>query len=135
MNYLKSCCLICAMLMAACSSENAKNNQTGERTNQHKLVELADLLRSFPKPPVKIAELKPHSTQYPFAVEAVNMGELLIIPGVQIAGEGGGDSSGKVVAYEKKVATDGGAVLCDNGKIKEISAAEFNALKLPAPLK
>ena len=63
---------------------------------------------------------------YPHGYQAVKSGEVVVLWGASMAGEEGGGSE-KVVAYEKKVPTDGGHVLLENGQVKSMTSVEFAA--------
>jgi hypothetical protein len=58
----------------------------------------------------------------PLAGPAIRSGDI-----VYYWGAGYVDGGDKVVAYEKKVPTEGGFVLLQDGKVKEMSASEFQS--------
>ena len=61
----------------------------------------------------------------PTAFQRVKEGEYVVVWGVGRSAVPG--TSGQVLAYEKKVPTEGGAVLLRDGTVKQMTAAEFNA--------
>ena len=63
---------------------------------------------------------------YPLGYAAVQSGEVVVVWGAKIAGEGdAGSAPANVVAYEKKTPAEGGLVLLQNGTVKEMTASEF----------
>ena len=91
------------------------------------LREVGELLRG-PKPPAKPADLDRGKQMYPRGVRAVTAGEVVVLWGGGLAGEGeAAAGGGSVVAYEKDAPTAGGYVLLTSGEVKKLSAAEFSA--------
>jgi hypothetical protein len=88
------------------------------------LEELGLLLKSLTdegrKPPDKLAALGPVEPMLPIAGPAIRNGDLIYIWG---AGYVPGGT--QVVAYEKRVTTESGFVLLQDGTVKEMTAAEF----------
>jgi hypothetical protein len=64
---------------------------------------------------------------FPRAYEAVKSGEVVILWGASLKGEGDVGRDEVVVAYVKSVPTDGGHVLLSAGTVKKMTAAEFAA--------
>ena len=95
------------------------------------LREVADLLRSAgsPKgPPTRVADLAQLRSIYPAGYEAVKSGDIVILWGATIRGEGDERGNDEVVAaYEKSVPTVGGYVLLTNGDVKQMTPDEFKA--------
>jgi hypothetical protein len=84
----------------------------------------------FKKGPAKAADLARYEAGYPIGYAAVQSGQVVVQWGVPMILEEGGETAGgttDVVAYEKKVPTEGGQVLLHNGTVKEMTAAEFAA--------
>jgi len=55
-------------------------------------------------------------------------GDVVVVWGAKMAGEGSsGSGTGEVIAYEKKVPTEGGFVLLTSGTVKQMTADEFKA--------
>jgi len=95
------------------------------------LQEVADLLRaadSGGRPPSKLADLDRFKALYLNGYEAVKAGDIVILWGAAMPGEGKmGGSNAAVAAYEKGVPTAGGYVLLTNGEVKKMTAAEFQS--------
>ena len=78
--------------------------------------------------PKKAADFSKYEAGYPLGYAAVQSGEVVVVWGAKIAGEGEtGSAPANVVAYEKKVPAEGGLVLLQNGQVKQMTAAEFAA--------
>jgi hypothetical protein len=65
---------------------------------------------------------------YNIGYSAVEKGEIVVVWGTTVAGEGGGGGTG-VVAYEKSAPDSGGAVLLQDGTVKQMTAEEFKSAK------
>jgi hypothetical protein len=68
--------------------------------------------------------------QFPRGYQAVKSGEVVVLWGAKMPGEGevnAGTAPDAVIAYEKKTASEGGYVLLQNGTVKEMSADQFKA--------
>jgi len=111
-------------LASGCNSSSSGGSSTDDRKTA--LAELGLLLKGLPadgqKPPTKQAELDPMDPMIPLAGPAIRSGEIVYYWG---AGYAAGGS--QVVAYEKKVPTEGGFVLLQDGSVKEMSASEFQS--------
>jgi len=79
--------------------------------------------------PQKIADLARYEAGYPLGFEAVKSGNVVVVWGAKMTIEEGGGTSGTtdVVAYEKKVPSEGGLVLLQNGTVKQMTADEFKS--------
>lgn len=78
--------------------------------------------------PALAADLAAFEQTMPTGYAAVKSGEVVVVCGAAIPGEGDAASApDEVVAYEKKAPTDGGHVLLLNGTVKAMTAAEFAA--------
>ena len=114
--------------LAGCSGSPQSEGRTTPQATA--LTEVADLLRATTGPggrgPARLADLARLEPQYPRGYQAVKSGEIVVVWGAPMAGEGetGTDA---VIAYEKKVPTDGGLVLLHNGTVKEMSADAFKS--------
>jgi hypothetical protein len=96
------------------------------------LTDVSDLLRSAAGPdgrgPAKVADLSRFESQFPRGYQAVKSGDVVVVWGAKMPGEGeAATAAAVVIAYEKKVPSEGGYVLLQNGTVKEMSAGEFNA--------
>jgi hypothetical protein len=74
------------------------------------------------KPPARLAELEAVEPIIPVGGPAIRSGDIVYYWGAGYAAGGN-----QVVAYEKKVPTDGGYVLLQDGSVKEMSASEFQS--------
>jgi len=83
---------------------------------------LKDLASENRKPPAKLAELEAVEPMIPVAGPAVRSGEVVYLWGTPYAAGGT-----QVAAHEKKVPTEGGFVLLQDGTVKEMTASEFQA--------
>jgi hypothetical protein len=83
----------------------------------------------FKKGPTKVADLARYENGFPLGYQAVKSGDVVVVWGAKIViEEGSGPVGGTdVVAYEKQVPTEGGAVLLQNNTVKQMTAAEFQA--------
>lgn len=77
------------------------------------------------RPPRKADDLNEFIDTLPNALPRVQSGEYVVVWGVGLA-RSGPEANG-VLAYEKKAASEGGAVLLRNGEVKTMSAAELKA--------
>jgi hypothetical protein len=90
------------------------------------LEDLGQLLKSLAdegrNPPTKLAELESVEPMIPVAAPAIRSGDVVYLWGSAYSSGGT-----LVVAYEKKVAAEGGYVLLQSGTVKEMTAAEFQS--------
>jgi hypothetical protein len=95
------------------------------------LQEVNDLLHSAAgatgRPPTKLADLDRYQSMYPHGYEAVKSGDVVVLWGGALKGEGESSKDDPVVAYQKAVPSDGGFVLLSGGAVKKMTAAEFGA--------
>jgi hypothetical protein len=120
--------LIVVVLAVGCGGPT--NNPEPPR-QQAALTELATILPVFPRPPKGVADLVGYREASPVAYEAVRSGEVVVVWGVKMPGEGeAGKGTTDVVAYEKAAPTAGGFVLLHNGTVKKMTADEFKAAKM-----
>jgi hypothetical protein len=119
--------LLCVAIVGCASERRVEPEPPRE---QIALAELSGLLRIFPKPPTKVDDFKLYAEGYPIACEAVRRGNVIVIWGVTLPGEGEvGQGTTDIVAYEKSTPTEGGFVLLHNGQVKKMSAEEFKTAK------
>jgi hypothetical protein len=113
---------------AGCSSTGTPGQSPAPGVSED-LSEVAGLLRDytseFQKGPGKLADLAKNQPLYPRGYQAVKAGTIAVVWGVRMPQQGQGGTS--VIAYEKKVEADGGAVLLENGEVKAMSADEFKS--------
>jgi len=79
--------------------------------------------------PPRLADLDKHQETFPRGYAAVKSGDIVVLWGSPLKGEGEGSSSDPVVAYEKDVPTAGGYVLLAGTTVKKMSASDFNAAR------
>lgn len=120
-----------ALLLTGCGSSNPSN--TAEALGpQTTLQEVGGLVQMYSgenrKGPAKPADLAKYEPGYPLGYRAVQSGEVVVVWGATIAGEGEAASApANVVAYEKKAPAEGGWVLLQNMTTKQMTADEFKA--------
>ena len=128
MTLVRSVALLVGLaLLAGCSTR-----PKGEEAPEYALLqEVNDLLHSAAgaagRPPAKLADLDRYQSMYPQGYAAVKSGDVVVLWGAPVKGEGEASKDDPVVAYEKAVPTDGGFVLLSGGKVKKMTAAEFSA--------
>jgi hypothetical protein len=123
--------VVVIVALVGCSSPQPK----GEPQTPGKeavLLEVGGLIRSYSGEagtgPKKLADLTKYEHGYPLGLAAIRSGEVTVIWGATVAGEGVADSApAHIVAYETSVPTSGGWVLLQNGRAKEMTADEFRA--------
>jgi hypothetical protein len=117
-------------LVVGCSSHGPRPGEAGSPT-VIPLQEVADLLRAVPgsanRPAARLADFDQFQSMYAKGYEAVKVGDVIVLWGATIKGEGekGGDDA--VAAYEKSVPTLGGYVLLTSGEVKKMTPAQFQA--------
>jgi hypothetical protein len=129
MNALR--CAILALgfgLLAGCSSQSG-GQAAPELTELQEVNELLHTAGGATgRAPARLADIAPrYQSMYPRAYEAVKSGNVVVLWGVPLKGEGQVGKDEAVVAYEKAVPTEGGYVLLSAGTIKKMTAAEFSA--------
>ncbi|MDY3556677.1 hypothetical protein R5W24_005847, partial [Gemmata sp. JC717] len=78
------------------------------------------------KGPKKPTDFAKYENGYPLGYQAVQSGEVVVVWGAKVGGEGEAASGpADVIAYEKKSPTEGGWVLLQNLKTKQMTAEEF----------
>jgi hypothetical protein len=77
--------------------------------------------------PAKLADLGRYQSMFSRGYEAVKSGNVVVLWGAPLKGEGEVGKDEAVVAYEKNVPTEGGYVLLSAGTIKKMTASEFQA--------
>lgn len=117
-----TCALLVGLLVAGCGDSKPVAQKV---TGKDKLEEFGHMLKNLANdkipPPASAAELGNVDALIPNTVEDLKSGEIVYVWGSKLSG------GSAVVAYEKKAATDGGYVLLQDGTVKQMSAAEFQA--------
>jgi len=121
-------CLLGLASLAGCSSSGKQAD--GGPTRADELREVGQMLTLYSgesgKGPKKAADLAKYETGTPLGYKAVKTGDVVVVWGAKMPGEGEAKSAPPdVIAYEKKTPTEGGFVLLLNGDVKEMSAADF----------
>ncbi|HJZ54843.1 MAG TPA: hypothetical protein VKE74_07780 [Gemmataceae bacterium] len=119
----------CALGAAAgCSGPGGKGEQAPQQAT---LQDVADMIRATTQPngrgPTKLADLDRVREMYPRGYEAIKSGEVVVLWGTGVKGEGEMGKGGEVIAYEKDAPTNGGYVLLTSGEVKQMSASEFQS--------
>ena len=81
----------------------------------------------------KPQELTQFENSFPVGTKSVKSGDIIVLWGVKMANEDGSGATGELVAYEKKVPSEGGYVLLQDGNVKKLTPAEFEAAPKPKP--
>jgi hypothetical protein len=123
--------LFLACILVGCAS-SASGPSAAEMGKEPILHEVGGLIRVYSgengRGPKQPADLAKYENGYPLGYAAVRSGEVVVVWGAKVAGEGdAGSAPPDVVAYEKKTPTDGGWVLLQNGTVKEMTASEFKS--------
>lgn len=122
--------LLPVVFVVGCSS-NTNSTDTGAATGpEAALREVGGLLQaaSAGAAPKKASDLAPFENGYPVGYQAVQTGEVVVVWGAKVPGEGAlASAPADVIAYEKKAPTSGGWVLLQNMTTKQMTAAEFAA--------
>jgi len=117
-------------LVVGCSSSGPGHGEAGSPA-VIPLQEVGDLLRAVPgsanRPAARLADFDPFQSMYSKGYDAVKTGEVIVLWGATIKGEGekGGDEA--VAAYEKSAPSAGGYVLLTSGEVKKMTAAQFQS--------
>ncbi len=128
--FLRLLPLVAFATLGCSSTPPTGGDAVASRTDE--LHDVAGLLRMSSGPggkgPTKVQDLAKFENGHPAGYAAVKSGDIVVVWGVMMGGEGDAGTE-EVVAYEKQAPTDGGMVLLMNGKVKQMSAAEFNAAR------
>jgi hypothetical protein len=121
--------------VAGCSSSR-QGAGPAEPTRSDELQEVATMLRDYTsaagRGPKSARDLARYQGQFTFGHKPVQSGDIVIVWGARMGGEGGGGSDG-VIAYERQAAAEGGWVLLANGTVKQLTALEFKAAPKAKP--
>jgi hypothetical protein len=96
------------------------------------LQEVNDMVHSAAgmagRTPARPADIAPRfRSMYPRGYAAVKSGDVVVLWGTPLKGEGDTGKAEAVVAYEKAVPTNGGYVLLSAGTVKKMTAEELQA--------
>ena len=115
--------LVTAVLLVGCGKSD--NDTTDPETAE--LGQIYEVYTSYEKvnqkPPSKLSDILKKETEiaFPDAVRTLKEGKYVVVFGVE------DKDSSTVLAYEKNAPKEGGSVLMADGKVKKMSADEFNA--------
>ncbi len=126
--------VLAAAWLAGCSGPAGDSQDGPSRSDE--LNDVAGMMRdfgaTFNRGPSKPADLLQYENAYPFGARALRSGDVVVVWGATMAGEGGGGRE-VVVAYEKKAPAEGGYVLLENGAVKQMTAEAFTAAPKAGP--
>lgn len=119
----------CLFTASACKSSSTSGSRPNEPTASDDLLEVAGLLKDysteFGRGPARLEDTEKNQPLYPRGYEAIKSGRMVVTWNVAVAADGSGGTG--IVAFEKKAETEGGAVLLQNGQVKNMTADEFRA--------
>ncbi|WP_020469590.1 hypothetical protein [Zavarzinella formosa] len=94
------------------------------------LIEVSSMIRLYSgkanKGPTKPADLAEFESGCPIGYAAVKSGEIIVIWGKKMGGEGV-KGSDELIAYEKKAPSEGGYVLLNDGTVKKMEPSDLVA--------
>jgi len=123
--------VLCLLLVGGCSSAGPTKSDP-ESTEFQELNELFHAAAGkVGHAPTKLADLGTAKGVFPKAYELVKSGNVIVLWGTPPKGEGDVGNNEVVLAYEKKVPTEGGYVLMSAGTVQKMSAAEFSSAPKP----
>lgn len=110
---------------AGCGDTASVNPQDQGPSTKDALEDLAALLKASAeekkRPPANLAGLEPYEGVYLSATLGIHQKRIVYLWGTALTG------GTAVVAYDANIASAGGFVLLQDGTVKEMSAAEFQA--------
>src|SRR5262249_51685720 len=115
--------------LAGCSHSGGGSDVPAQ---QVALQEVGELIRATTLPdgrrPSKLSDFDKLRSSSPQGYEAVKSGEVVVLWGAGVAGEGdAAKGGGDVIAYEKDAPTQGGYVLLTSGEVKKMPPSEFQS--------
>src|SRR5262249_29832507 len=115
------------LLLAGCGKKKEASPEVSERKTEFKEIwEVYNLfIREKKRAPTNLADLKPYALGFSEGIKALRDGQCVVIWGVDPYNTS--DAASKVFAYEKDVPQQGGLVLLASGRIKSMTAEEFQA--------
>src|SRR5262245_31037702 len=122
------CAAVAAGLLVLVGCSSRPGGAGGpEGAAQTVLSEVNDLLHTGDHPPSKLSDLDKRRSLFPKGYDAIKSGEVVVLWGAPMQGEGQVGKNEAVAAYEKNVPTEGGFVLLSAGTVKRMTAEEFAA--------
>lgn len=120
----------CALVVGAGCSKTGGAAGSGD-AQETTFREVADLIRATTQPngkgPARVADFDRLESTYYSGYQAVKSGDVVVVWGAGMKGEGATGKGGEVIAYEKDAPTNGGYVLLTGGEVKKMSASEFQS--------
>ena len=119
---------VAAILLTGLVGCGESSDRRGVLSDQGKLAmeDLGQFLNGLPgdgkKPPSKMSEFIPLEPMAPVVGDMMKSGDVIYIWGSAII-----PNSKSIIGHEKKVETDGGWVLLQDGTVKKMSADEFKS--------
>ena len=125
----KVCFVLVLLAGAGCSGRQGGRSEGPGRSDE--LREVGSMLSlysgQYQRGPARVADLAGYEAGHPLGYQAVRSGEVVVVWGTTMPGEGDKGGTNAVVAYEKKVPTEGGLVLLHNGKVRSMTADAFRS--------
>jgi hypothetical protein len=125
---MMTCVIVCSF-PAGCSKSGPKPGPMDPRYNA--LSEVADLIRATTtggKAPTQVSDFDKLESVYAYGHRAVKSGDVVVLWGGKVIGEGdAAKGGGEVIAYDKDAPVNGGFVLLSSGQVVQMTAAEFAA--------
>jgi hypothetical protein len=114
---------------AAGGCGGAGNTTALDSTGKQMLEEIGEMLKTVQadrtRPPARVAELGSVEPMLPVSAQALRSGEIVYFWGAGLST--GPNASSTVIAHEKKVPSEGGWALMQDGTVKQMTAEEFKA--------
>src|SRR5438067_13908969 len=102
----------------------AKSTSTSVPAQASDLQDVYDLLHEAAagnRLPAQVSDLQRRSGNHPRGFQASKSGEVVVLWGTQLQGEGDIGKNEVLIAYDKNVPTEGGYVLLSAGTVKKMS--------------
>jgi hypothetical protein len=123
-----------ALLAGGCSDapptpdDSLPGETPGARVALHELgLLLINYSGKSKRGPSQPSDLAPYAEGGPSAYEAVKAGNIVIVWGATMPGEGEPNKPTGVIAFEKKAPAEGGLVLRQNGEVEMMTADQFKS--------
>jgi hypothetical protein len=127
--FQRLCAPVIVGLLVGCLGCGEGGRTTFDPTGKDKLEEISQMLRTVQadrmKPPARVAELERVEPMIPLSVQDLRSGEIVYVWGASLSSNP--EASNTVIAHEKKAASEGGWVLLQDGKVKQMSADTFRS--------
>jgi hypothetical protein len=118
-----------ALLLAWLGGCGGPDRPPFDPTGQHKMEEIGHMLvvvrEDGQRPPAQLADLDRLEPLVPLSVQELRSGDVVYFWGAGLSTEG--NASSTVLAHEKKVPSEGGWVLMQDGSVRQMTSDEFQA--------